>query len=255
LPESQSEDWSPVELDAERVFVISDVHVPFHVVSVVEAALKFGESIKPEVVLLNGDGADFYSISRHQKDPRKRNFKRELDAIRQFLQHVRERFPDARLIYKYGNHEERWEHWLWNHAPEICDLEEVQLNSILKLDSIGWEYVDNQRPIMAGHLPIFHGHELPRGMSSPVNQARGAFLRMLDTVLVGHGHRSSSHTEPNWQHTETTCWSTGCLCELSPAYARINKWNHGFAWVEVASDKSFSVHNQRVSKSLAVRPA
>jgi hypothetical protein len=129
------------------------------------------------------------------------------------------------------------------------------LSTWLELENLGIEWVDNQRPIMAGALPIFHGHELPKGMTSPVNQARGAFLRMLDTVLVGHGHRSSSHTEPNWQHTETTTWSTGCLCALNPEYARINKWNHGFADVEVAKDGSFSLHNLRVNKSGVVRPA
>jgi hypothetical protein len=42
------------------------------------------------------------------------------------------------------------------------------------------------------------------------------------------------------------CASTGCLCGLHPAYARINKWNHGFAIVEVDSKGVFQVDNQRV---------
>lgn len=255
LPDSLAAPWEPLELDCKRAFVLSDVHIPYHAKSALEAALKHGESLDPDCVILNGDMADFYTISRHQKDPRKRKWKQELELNRQFSQHIRERFPKSRIIYKYGNHEERWEHYVWNHAPELADCEEMLLSQWLKLDAIGIEWIDNQRPIMLGHLPVFHGHELPKGMSSPVNQARGAFLRMLDTVLVGHGHRSSSHTEPNWMHTETTCWSTGCLCDLNPEYARINKWNWGHAWVEVSQDKSFAVHNMRINKSGVVRPA
>ena len=254
LPESLAEPWEPITLEGSKVLVLSDVHIPYHDKRAVEAAIKFGQSVKPDVVLINGDFADFYSQSRHQKDPRKRNVKGEIAAIQQGLRHFREQF-DCQIIYKFGNHEERWDVWVWNHAPEIADLEEIQLSQILRLQEIGVEWVDQQRPIMAGKLPIFHGHELPKGMSSPVNQARGAFLRMLDTVLVGHGHRSSSHTEPSWEHNETTCWSTGCLCDMSPEYARINKWNWGFAYVEIDSDGSFAVHNKRISKSHHVRPA
>ena len=37
---------------------------------------------------------------------------------------------------------------------------------------------------------VFHGHELPKDLTNAVNPARGAFLRMTDTVLIGHHHRS-----------------------------------------------------------------
>jgi hypothetical protein len=46
---------------------------------------------------------------------------------------------------------------------------------------------------------------------------------------------------------ETTCWSTGCLCDLRPEYARINKFNHGFASVQVYGDGQFDVHNFRIA--------
>lgn len=52
---------------------------------------------------------------------------------------------------------------------------------------------------------------------------------------------------------EVFCWSTGCLCDLRPEYARINKWNHGFAAVTVHDDGSFDVSNQRVTADGRVR--
>jgi hypothetical protein len=56
---------------------------------------------------------------------------------------------------------------------------------------------------MCGELPVLHGHEKGKGISSPVNQARGAFLRLLHTVLEGHGHRTSGHAESDMWHRET----------------------------------------------------
>jgi hypothetical protein len=96
---------------------------------------------------------------------------------------------------------------------------------------------------MVGKLPVFHGHELPKGLVNAVNPARGAFLRMIESVIIGHHHRSSSHVEYNWKHEPINCWSVACLCDLTPEYARINKWNLGHAIIEVESDDNFSVHN------------
>jgi len=113
--------------------------------------------------------------------------------------------------------------------------------------------VEDQRPVMAGKLPILHGHELPKGVSAPVNPARGAFMRTLSTVLVGHSHRSSGHAESDMWHDETFCWSTGCLCDLTPEYARINRWNWGFALATVHDDESFDVENLRITADGKVR--
>jgi hypothetical protein len=43
------------------------------------------------------------------------------------------------------------------------------------------------------------------------------------------------------------------LCDLNPEYARVNKWNHGFALVEVAKNKDFEVTNYRISPKGIVR--
>jgi hypothetical protein len=45
-----------------------------------------------------------------------------------------------------------------------------------------------------------------------------------------------------------TTWSTGCLCNLNPDYMVLNKWNHGFAFVEVGSNGDFTVKNHRIYK-------
>lgn len=247
-PPSLCETWEPFVCNGRRVLILSDVHIPYHDTEALIGAVAWGRKQSPDTVILNGDTIDFYQLSRFTKDPRKRHAKEEIQLTRNFLDFIKAEFPAANLIYKKGNHDERWDHYLWNHAPELCDLDHIQLHVILEFADRGITMVEDQRPIMCGKLPVFHGHELPKGMTNPVNMARGAYLRMADTVLVGHGHRTSSHTEPNWKHEEVATWSTGCLCGLNPEYARINKWNHGFAFVEVAQDGEFDLMNLRVNK-------
>ena len=248
MPKSWAEPWTPHVLEVVgRVGILSDVHVPYHDEIALRAAVDRLAGERIDALVLNGDCADFYGISRWEKDPSNRDFKGELQAVRDFVAWIRNNFPEIPIVYKSGNHEERWKHWLWQHAPEISDEPMMSLVAWLKLGDHGVELVEDQRPIMVGKLPVLHGHELPKGMAAPVNVARGAFLRTSTSVLVGHSHRSSGHAESDMWHAETFCWSTGCLCDLRPAYAVLNKWNHGGAIVTVHADGQYDVENFRIS--------
>lgn len=255
LPPSLSKKWEPFPLDgAQKIAILCDMHLPYHDEKAILEAVKFCKSRKPDTLVINGDYCDFYAISRFDRDPKKRNLKREIKIQRQGLSWLRSQFPNARIVFKFGNHDERLTTYLWQHAPEISDLPQTRLENILGFKKLGIQPVDNKRPIMAGKLPIFHGHELSHGISSPVNIARGVFLQTISTALVGHHHRTSSHTEPNWnkQH-EIVCWSVGCLCELHPQYRVVNKVNQGFAFCEVESDGQFELDNYRLNQDYKIR--
>jgi predicted phosphodiesterase len=247
MPTSKAPSWQPHDLGVcGLVGILSDIHVPYHHEQALGAAVDYLKKKRIKALLLNGDFADFYSISRWTKKPSERDFKGELRQVRQLLEWLRSSFPRIPIVAKLGNHEERWNHWLWQHAPEISDEPEMGLRAWFKLDDLGIGLVEDQRPIMLGELPVLHGHELPRGISSPVNPARGAWMRTKGTILVGHQHQTSGHSEPDMWHAETFCWSTGCLCDLTPEYARINRWNHGFATVDVHKGGEFDVENLRI---------
>jgi predicted phosphodiesterase len=256
MPPSHAEPWTPhVMRVLGPVGILSDVHVPYHSEVAVTAAVNYLKTQSLTGLLLNGDIADFYAISRYMKDPKQRDFKGELEAVRQFLAWIRSEFPDIPIVFKVGNHEDRWTHWLWQHAPEISDEPMMSLHAWLKLGDHDITLVEDQRPVMLGKLPVLHGHELPRGLASPVNVARGAWMRTLSTVLVGHSHRTSNHAESNMWHHETACWSVGCLCDLRPEYAKFNKWNHGFAIATIHERGQFDVNNYRVMTDGSVRSA
>jgi predicted phosphodiesterase len=255
FPPSSAEPWTPYELPSPSVVLsLSDLHVPYHDTRAIETAVRYAKrKHKITHLLLNGDYGDWYKLSRYERDPRKRTLRDEINVQRDGLVWLSEMFPRAEKIFKRGNHDERWNIWCWNHAPEMADCVHMQLGKVLKLANYGYEEVGDV-PIMAGKLPILHGHELGKGSSGgPVNPARGAFMRTLHSVLVGHSHRTSSHGEANMWHHERMAWSQGCLCELSPEYARVNKWNQGFAVIEVGKDDLYDLYNYRFGAGYAIR--
>jgi predicted phosphodiesterase len=248
LPESKAKPWVRFEIGPGKILVLSDIHVPFHDPTALEAALAHGDKVKPDVVLLNGDAVDFHSISRFLCNPEERDLAGELAAIRGLLGHLRARFKRARIVYKLGNHEERWWAYLWGKAPELLGCSFATFEALIEAEKYGVEVVQDGRIIMAGKLPILHGHEWRGGISTPVNPARGAFLKAIACVMQGHLHRSSEHSETDLDDRLISTWSTGCLCDLKPAYARINRWNHGFATIDVDRSGAFEVSNKRILK-------
>jgi len=246
LPESDEEVWEPFILPSgKKYLVLSDIHIPYHTISAVTLALEKGKKEGVDAILLNGDILDAYSLSRYEKDPRKRRFSEELQACREFLGVLKKEF-DLPVYYKLGNHEDRYESFLRLKAPELLDMSEFKLDVLLRFREYNATLIQDDRVIKAGNLNILHGHEFGRSVFSPVNPARGYYMRSKTNTLCGHNHQTSEHTEPNLNGKITTTWSTGCLCELHPRYMRVNKWNHGFAIVEIGKDGNFEVKNHRI---------
>lgn len=253
LPESDEKEWLPYVLPkaANNILCLYDIHIPYHNIKALTLALKYGKENNVNTILLAGDFMDFYQVSRFEKDPSKRKLSEEFEATRQFFRSIKKHFPKAKIYCLSGNHENRWQKYLRLKSPEILDMQEFRLDIILKMGEIGIGWIDGQI-IKAGKLNILHGHEFQSGIMAPVNVARGLFLRAKVSAIVGHSHQTSEHTEPNLNGDVITCWSAGCLCELSPEYARINKWNHGFAHVKVNNDGTFNVKNIRIIKGKIV---
>lgn len=247
MPESQSTARHELHITgAQRILIMSDMHVPYHDNAAIKAALDYGKQQRVDTIYLNGDIGDFYAVSRHDKDPT-RSLKDEIREIRMMLKHIRGRFPKARIIYKVGNHEDRMERFLSKNAPVLLGISEFQIPDILKLSELGIEYVPSLGLTFMGKLPVYHGHELPQGMSSPVNPARGIWMRTQDSMICGHWHRSSVHTEKIGVHGKVkSCWSLGCLCNMTPDYAPVNRWSHGFAIVHVNDDGTYEVDNKTI---------
>jgi predicted phosphodiesterase len=246
LPKSVAEPWEPFVLETRKNLVLSDIHIPYHDDDALRLAIEDGRKFSPDCIVINGDCGDYFAVSHWEKDPRKRNLRVEIEQTRQFFAYLRKTFKKARIIWKHGNHEEWWLMYLWRKAPELLDVPHFDYPAIYELDMHGVELVQDKRMILAGKLPILHGHEFPKGMTNPVNQARGMFLRGVECSLTGHGHRTSLHSEPTMLGHVITCWSTGCLCDMHPRFSVINKWDQSFARVENDKAGAFEVTLRRI---------
>ena len=247
LPESDETDFKPFIIKASKVLVLSDIHIPYHSISALTAVFDYTKNMNIDAVLLNGDVLDFFGLSRYCKDPKKRNFAGELKAFEDFMNILNDLYG-CKIYFKLGNHEERYNHFLWMKAGEIADVEEFQLEEIIKKRAKNVVVIKDKRIIKLGHLNVLHGHEFAGGVFSPVNIARGLFLKAKVSAMQGHNHQTSEHSESNLEGKLTTTFSLGCLSELNPEYMSINKWNHGFAIVDIDSKGNFEVSNKRILK-------
>jgi UDP-2,3-diacylglucosamine pyrophosphatase LpxH len=227
--------------------IISDLHIPYHNEQAVETALKDFETRKVKGIILLGDITDFHSVSRWENDPRNRDLAGELDMLVQFLEHLRERFPRAKIYYKIGNHEERLFRYMISHAPELLDMECLQFDNLIQAERLKIEVVNGKQLIHVGKLVALHGHEYRFSISNPVNPARGLFLRSNTTGICGHFHRTSEHTSRTLKGNVVSCWSIGCLCQLNPDYSPFNQWNLGYALVKVHPNQDFQVYNKTLT--------
>ena len=232
MPESYSESFEPYLINQSKTLIISDLHFPYQDNEAIKIAINYGKEKQVNCILLNGDVFDFASISRHEKSWRQRQVHQEFEAVRIFLNSLRQHFPKAKIVFKYGNHDERYEKFLFLKAPEIFDCTDFQLEVLLKLAELKIEVVKDKLPIKIGKLTVLHGHELFGG-SGGVNPARGTFLKTLENVVVGHYHKTSSNTEASMYGDVFSVHSVGCLCGKTPYYMPINKWNTGFAYCEL----------------------
>lgn len=248
LPKPEKNDYSKVIIKEKRIGILSDIHFPYYDEKALNAAIKYLIDWKPDCIILNGDTLDMYHASNFETDPRNRKPKYEFDMVRAFLKQIHELFEGVRIIYKSGNHDDRYEKKIMGRLPEFIDLKWNTLEFALNYDMpFKTEVVKNKRIIKAGHLNILHGHEFSKGFIAPVNVSRGFYLKAKANVIAGHHHRMSHHPETDINGKTVAAWSTGCLCELHPKYMPINSWQHGFATVEILnSTGNFRVNNIQI---------
>jgi predicted phosphodiesterase len=245
LPEPHAESYERFEIDTRgRWLVISDIHAPYHDRATLELAVTEAKRRGVAGVLFNGDTLDSHEVSSHDKEPGAPRYVSEIETGQKLFRWFRAQLPRARFVVKQGNHEDRLERYIIQRAPALFGLEGLDLPTLLHLADVGAEWVHDKRVIALGKLPVLHGHEY-RG-SGGVNPARWLFLRTQNSAICGHFHRTSEHGERDVIGREQRTWTTGCACYLFPRYARLNQWNHGFAFVDVAADGTFWVDNRRV---------
>lgn len=174
----------------ESMLVVADAHRPYHDQKAWDLMLQVGRFLKPHHVVVNGDMADFYSVSSHSKDPaRSTRLEDELADVNHGLDEL-DRLRAANYLFIGGNHEDRLTRYLQDRAPELYGV--VDIPALFKLNARGWSYTPYKQEARLGKLYITH---------DVGTAGRYAAYKALDTyqhsVLTGHTHRLSYVVEGN----------------------------------------------------------
>lgn len=219
----------------KKIGILSDIHVPFHSVEAVVCAIKHLREQNIDCLYLNGDTFDQYSISRHERDPDLRDYPREVEMCRNFLQKLRDIFPTIPIYFKAGNHENRHQRYINQQAEEFAQLHELQFEQFFRLDVLDIKYVPDWQGMYMGDLLVLHGHEI---MAGGMNPSQSTFNKTFCNTLIGHVHRTTNTIKKDGFKRYIHTYSTGCLTQLSPKYYPFAQHNHGFAVVEINEGKS-----------------
>jgi len=229
-------DNSAYVIPEERMVIWNDLHGPWFDRDATERALRESDA---DTLLINGDLADYYWISRYHKDATMQvRFHHELEKIRQFLVWVRDKFDT--VYVKSANHEDRLPIYLAGNAPNIANIPELQQENLLKYNELGIKMITTHQHAEFDDLDIIHGHELRvmGGVNLGISYAKawqGFKGRMDVKILAAHHHRFNYGVINNPDGTKAYGWVNGCLCSRAVGYAPKNAWQHGITHVTKTS--------------------
>jgi hypothetical protein len=224
--EIQQKEVAKLSITDGCVLIGSDIHIwPNHRTTMQQAFIHFAKTLKPAAIILNGDVADFPSISRHpainwEKIP---TVQEEIAAIRDWLEELIKASPNSRRIWAAGNHDLRFESRIANVLPQAAGIDGMHLKNHFP----GWQpcwRVDVNDDIVVRHREYGGEHA---GFANVV--------RSGVTMVTGHDHRLGVVPYTDYKGTRYGV-RTGFMCDspMDPQFvsyleARMPNWLAGFA--------------------------
>jgi len=252
LAKSKGEKRKFIELPKEchNILIISDIHFPNHDVKALGKALEYGKANNINCIVINGDLLDNEPFTNHDAPPPNSSDVRDwFQMTEDFLDMLIKEFK-CPIYFVEGNHDNWYMRYLMKKAPVLFNDQYYTLSARLKLREKNIVWVSQTSVLMIGKLPVTHGHMIVKGFFSPVNPAKGVYNKIKGSMLIGHCHTTSEHSESNLQGDLNTTYSIGCLCTLAPDYDPFNcKHNLGFARVIVQENGNYRVENKRIDQN------
>lgn len=217
----------------KKIFFLPDLHAPYHDKRAFHLALKALRTFKPDVIFVLGDFVDFYAVSAHSRDPRRRrDLGYEVEVAKECLDEVSAAAGGAQKIFCEGNHEYRLERYIRDHAPELVDLAvgagTLSISSLLGLAENGWDFLPYGKMYHMGHLYVSHDVGY-----CGVNAARQSLALVQGNYVFGHTHQIAYLIEGSAKgkaHAVLNCGWLGDASHIDYApTARVARfWAHGF---------------------------
>ncbi len=225
-------------------------HTPFHDSSALDIVLQVSEDTQPDEIIILGDMLDFVEASKYLQRPEFYfSLQPAINVCGYFLSLLRQKNPNAHIVYIQGNHEERLNKMMYQHMLFAYNLKAygeniplLNLGHILNLEKLNIE-LRNTYPSdeywLNDNTKVVHGEYL--NMVTLLNTTKVS-------VIQGHLHRGQEiHKTAHYRDGEEFIMvaSIPCLCHIDgrvPAKIFKNNWQEGFAYVEY-DKKDFSFQN------------
>jgi hypothetical protein len=222
-----------------RVWLISDLQVPYHDKAAVDAVSQCIADLKKkdDLVVTVGDEIDLPQISRWTQG-KAGEWERTLGKDRDMTVAILANLRVDHVIR--SNHTDRLFQSLVARLPGLLGLPELELRNFLKLDSLGITFHEEAFRVAPGWV-VMHGDEA--GVSQiPGQTAWGLTQKVGMSVACGHTHRLGlrPHTQSvNGKITRTMFgMEVGNLMDMKQAkYVKTHNWQQGFAILYVDGAK------------------
>lgn len=199
---------------AERVVFLSDIHIPFQDQEVVASALRLVRKLKPHRVVINGDVADFFQLSRfNTAQKRLDSLQEEIDEANAFRKAVRKAAPNAVIDETEGNHDNRITSYVFNNARALASLTALEPETLFKYKDLEINWHPGAGFLLRPDFLVKHGTMVRQEAGAT---AKAEFTHAGISGISGHTHRLGKYIKAGYVQRE---WSEqGCLCRLDPDY-------------------------------------
>jgi hypothetical protein len=220
--------------------VCGDLHVPYHDPVAIGCMLGYMKDNPPDGFTVAGDFADFYQISRFDKEPRRElEFQADIDACNAILDAIDAVLPEGcKKRFLIGNHEDRLQKFLKTpQARAISSLRCLTVESLLRLEERGYQVVPmvgRDSSVKVGLIEVGHFNKVNQHSAyteRALVDERGCSIMQLHTHRRGAFYKRLRGTGE-----EIGGWGPGCLCDLNPEYVTSPNWMSGFASITKCAD-------------------
>lgn len=209
----------------EVVVFVSDIHVPFHDHRMVEATWELIRDVEPHRVVLNGDIADFFQLSRFNKGlDRLDTLQQELDDANEIRSGYRVVAPNAVIDETEGNHDSRLRTFVQMNARALTSLRNLQPSALNAWEENEITPHGENGFLLRPNFLVKHG-TIVRSEAGATAKAELSAAGI--SGLSGHTHRLSQYAKAGYVQREW--WEGGCLCRTDPDYVAggVPNWQNG----------------------------
>jgi hypothetical protein len=210
---------------SETVAFISDIHYPYHDATALGSALAVIRHVKPDRVVLNGDGPDFFGISSHNRTmERLDTLQAEVDGMNQVRRAIRWAAPNAVIDETEGNHDSRLRTFVRQQARQLASLRALDPANLNNWSEVEFTPYGTAGFLLRPYFVVRHGTVVRPDAGA---SARGEMKKAKLSGASGHTHRLGKAAEQGYRPMEW--YEGGCLCQLDPDYVDgPPNWTHGF---------------------------